>query len=272
MNVQIKRILVALDSSPHSRAALESAATLAERLDAELLGVFVEDIDLMQLAALPFARELGITSAGYRTLDPHAMARSLNAQAQKARAALRTVALHHHVHWTFRSMRGRVLDELRAASSDVDLIALGSAGHMAASGRRLGSTARNLVTCVTCSVLIEHARKHRGASLLLLYEDSASADAALARAQDLAVARDGALLIALVGAAATRQRLRERIEPALRANPRATVVELDDGPVALRALAQRYDCGLVLIAHDSAVLARDPELLGELGYPILVTR
>jgi len=39
----LNRIIVALDSSPASMAALEVAADLAARNNAELIGVFVED-------------------------------------------------------------------------------------------------------------------------------------------------------------------------------------------------------------------------------------
>jgi K+-sensing histidine kinase KdpD len=39
----IKRILVALDASSHSNAALRMATELASQLDAELTGIFVED-------------------------------------------------------------------------------------------------------------------------------------------------------------------------------------------------------------------------------------
>ena len=42
----IRRILVALDASPHSRAALEAASDLALALKAELIGIFV-DMDSM---------------------------------------------------------------------------------------------------------------------------------------------------------------------------------------------------------------------------------
>src|SRR5512143_1804987 len=51
------RIWVALDESPRSAAALTAAADLAAGLDAELAGLFVEDISLQHLIGLPFARE-----------------------------------------------------------------------------------------------------------------------------------------------------------------------------------------------------------------------
>ena len=65
----IRRILVALDASRHSLAALEAAAELAARLKAELVGLFVEDIDLLRLAGLPFAREIRYPSAIIQQLD-----------------------------------------------------------------------------------------------------------------------------------------------------------------------------------------------------------
>ena len=43
-NARIRHIAVALDCSPHSRASLGAAAELARLLNAELTGIFVEDI------------------------------------------------------------------------------------------------------------------------------------------------------------------------------------------------------------------------------------
>ena len=64
----IRRILVAVDASTHSLAALEAASVLAEVLNAELVGIFVEDINLLRLAGLPFAREVRYQSALDRPL------------------------------------------------------------------------------------------------------------------------------------------------------------------------------------------------------------
>ena len=60
------RILVALDASPYSHAAIEVATILAADLRAELQALFIEDIDLLRLAALPFTREVDETSASMR--------------------------------------------------------------------------------------------------------------------------------------------------------------------------------------------------------------
>ena len=60
----IRRILLALEAGNGGSAAMEAATHLAAQLNAELHGLFLEDINLIRLAELPFAREIGLTSAG----------------------------------------------------------------------------------------------------------------------------------------------------------------------------------------------------------------
>jgi nucleotide-binding universal stress UspA family protein len=49
----IRKILVALDASLGSRAALRAAADLAAAMEAELSGVAVEDVELLRFAEAP---------------------------------------------------------------------------------------------------------------------------------------------------------------------------------------------------------------------------
>jgi single-stranded-DNA-specific exonuclease len=69
-----RRIVIALESGI-PEPELEAAVALARGLDAELLGLFVEDLDLLRFAALPFAHEIGLASAVRRRLDPAALER-----------------------------------------------------------------------------------------------------------------------------------------------------------------------------------------------------
>ena len=52
----VHRILVLLDASAHSLAELAATADLAAATEVELESLFVEDIKLVRLAGLPFAR------------------------------------------------------------------------------------------------------------------------------------------------------------------------------------------------------------------------
>ena len=87
---------------------------LARQLQAELLGLFIEDIDLVRLAALPLAAEVGSASAMRRALDPAAIERALQAEASRLRQSL-AVALGSEVAWSFRVTRASPVEAVAAA-------------------------------------------------------------------------------------------------------------------------------------------------------------
>lgn len=120
--MKIRRVIVGLDPAAQSRALLEAAFELAGQMQAELLGLFVENQDLLHFAGLPFAREVGFESATRRALDVESMERSLRALAKEARQALESVAGRTQVQWSFRIVRGAPAAELLAAAEESDLV------------------------------------------------------------------------------------------------------------------------------------------------------
>jgi len=120
--MKIRRIVVKVDPARRRRAVLEAAAALAEKLEAELVGLFVENVDLLHFAGLPFAREVGFTSATRRPLDVAAMERSLRALAKDAHETLALVARGTPVRWSFRVARGPEAPELLAGATAEDLV------------------------------------------------------------------------------------------------------------------------------------------------------
>jgi nucleotide-binding universal stress UspA family protein len=123
--ITIRKILVALDTSPHGLAALEAAANLAAELRAELQGLFVEDVNLLRLAGLPFAREITLSSSAPRQLDAASMERTLRARAEEVRRCLASTADRVSVRWTFQVMRGHVTRATLEASAEADLLIMG---------------------------------------------------------------------------------------------------------------------------------------------------
>lgn len=159
--MRARRILVALDGSPESRAALVSAARLAIPAEAEITGLFVEDVELLRLAGLPFAREAGVSSGVFRRLDLDDIERRFRLAAERAREALREVAGETGVRSSFRVTRGRVVPELLAAAPEAGVVAAGRrSGHTSGSGR-LGGTLRSLIARLPVPVLVGGARAPR---------------------------------------------------------------------------------------------------------------
>ncbi len=124
-----RRILVALDASVGSFAALEAAADLAGRSQAELLGLFVEDANLFRIARLPSARHVGLPSGADETLDVRAVENQLRAVAARARSALEAAGRRMQVRVTFQVARGHVAREVALAAEEADLLILGWASR-----------------------------------------------------------------------------------------------------------------------------------------------
>ncbi len=123
---RIRRIAVALSGEHSDAPVLESIARLASEMAAELSGVFVEDVDLLRLAQLPFAREFSLLTSAERPLESAELERQLRAQAAAVQRALASSAERAGVAWSFSVRRGPFAAQLLEAALDVDLTVLGA--------------------------------------------------------------------------------------------------------------------------------------------------
>jgi len=103
--------------APGHGARPEAAARLARELEAEFLGLFVEDADLVRLASLPFAREVGLASASLLSMDLSGLERQLRAQAARVEQALQSI-LGPAPGWSFRVERATPERAVEAALAE----------------------------------------------------------------------------------------------------------------------------------------------------------
>ena len=256
----IKRILIALDASPHSLSALEAAAELATSLRAELLGLFVEDINLLRLAELPFAREVGHFSGTVRRVSTRHLERQLQTQAGRARQALDAIAGRAQVQWSFQVTRGQIASELQAAALDADLVILGKAGW---SGQRcLGSHARTFLAHTRGSTLILQEGVGLGLPVLVLYDGSRATQSALAAGTELMRAREGHLtvFVAADGQPEARRLQAESAEWLRQRGLRASYRWLARADVPRLCHAVRAEGGGMLVLHRDTPLLRGKAL------------
>ena len=272
----IRRILVALDASPHSQAALEAAAELAARFGAELQGLFVEDVNLLRLAELPFTREMGLFSPTRRRLDTQGVERQLRAQARRVHRALAVAAERAQVRWSFRVARGTIPTELLAAASEVDLIILGKAGWSLARRRRLGSTARTVAFQAPSLTLILEEGARLGRPVLAVYDGSASARRALIAAAVLAKEDEGGLVVILAdGPDAVRQLQGEAADWLGETAVEARYHSLARSSASkLAHIVRTEGCGTFVLPAGSELLQDEGllALLDEVESPVLLVR
>jgi hypothetical protein len=120
----MRRIAITLDAFEVSSAALEQAVLLAERMGAQLEGIFVEDIDLIEVAGLPFLREFRSVSRSEDAISLNRMEQELRVLARRAERLLSEQASRHNVAWSFRIWRGSIDTDLLAADVEADVFAL----------------------------------------------------------------------------------------------------------------------------------------------------
>jgi len=146
------RILVALDASRNSLTALKAAAEVASLMHADLQAVFVEDVNLLRLAGLPFVHEIGLYSAIRRPFDGPTAEREFRMLANQMRRAVAQTAVSARVNWSFQIARGNVAQELLTASSAAELLMLGRVGRTP--GKRFGATAQRVIRQALCPVFL----------------------------------------------------------------------------------------------------------------------
>lgn len=165
------KVLVALDRSPHGRAALERAAALASRLNAELVGIYVEDEELVRLSGHSFACQVSTQGGVVREINIESMRRQLRADATLARRQLESCGRARSVPTRFIARHGAVTAELLDASVQADYVVVGRSRSEGPTSRS-GSTARMVARHARRPVLVTHSGHSRAHSMLLLLEGS----------------------------------------------------------------------------------------------------
>ena len=111
-DVGIRRVIACF--SPGYGRRPEQVARLAQELEAELQGLFIEDVELLRFASLPFAREIGIASAQARSMDVASLERQLRAQARALEQALAAILGPGPAGWSLRVERSSPLVAIEA--------------------------------------------------------------------------------------------------------------------------------------------------------------
>jgi nucleotide-binding universal stress UspA family protein len=274
---KIRRILVALDASSGSLAALRASAGLAAALQAELVGLFVEDVNLIRLSALPFAQEVRWPSARRQQLNEQLMEQQLRLRASVARRALALAADQLEVAWTFTVVRGRVTEAVMEACLDADLLSLGRASRTMARRSRMGSTARAVAERSPRSVLLARQASDMDWPVVVTYDGSELARRGLAAGIRLAQRYENNLIVLILGedresAAPLVGEVQAQIEP-IPLHVDFRFVSAGDAD-QLVAIVRDQSCSLVILAGETPSLRGEALqlLLDGLECPVMVMR
>lgn len=123
MNGPHSRVLIALDPGISRNSSLRAIASLVNEAVTEVIGLFVEDALLLQLARSPVAREITF-EAGDRVAGTDQVERQFRAQAARLRAVFETETGRAGLRGDFRVIRGELATELMRAAALADVLVL----------------------------------------------------------------------------------------------------------------------------------------------------
>jgi nucleotide-binding universal stress UspA family protein len=272
----LQRILVALNASPQSQAALDAAIRLAAVFGGEVKGLFIEDETLLRTAQLPFAQEVRAYTAPPRRLNNQRMQRQMRHQAKHAEHALQYAAQQAEVEFDFETVQGRVTRELLRAAATVDLLVLGKTST-ASSRRQLGSTSETVLADAPTSVLVLREAVPVQQPILTYYDGSEGAAATLRMAVQIAHRGGPRPLTVLIPPReeSETRRLRDEVQDQYGSSELSLYVypltQVESS--RLSAFARRTG-GLVILPAACNPLDQVPlkEFLYEIDRPLLVTR
>jgi hypothetical protein len=231
---RVQRVTLAVrEPAPH---LLDAAAALARDLQAQLAALFVEDLTLLRVAALPVTREIGGVSGVSRAFDLADLERMLRWQAQQLHEQLASAARAASLAWSFDVRRGDLLEQALELLAPEQAVVL---------GRRRATAGR------------ARPEERSGVTVVL---DAAQGDLCALHIA-LRVAHGGSVSVLLTGRHADLPALRVRIEREIGSPTAGGKIELTvEGPRALLTRSDPASRGRTLVL-SGAVARSDPRTL-----------
>lgn len=197
-----RRIILDLYQSFANRRAMAQAAELARLLRLDLLGVYIEDEAVHELAGLPFARELRLPSHEWVLVDADQVAADFRHAATTAERMLAETAATLGVASVFQTMRGDPAEAIAGLLRASDIIVLTEPrthGELL-TGAPAQSWRAALGAGASVLLLPPKVTRRRGPVAVLVADPE---DRGLITAARIALAADETLLILLTGSDAT---------------------------------------------------------------------
>lgn len=186
----VSRVLIALDAMQENASALETAIALAAHRQSELMMLFIEDMNLVNLAGLPFASEIDRISATERKLNSTQMTRTFRSQVQRLTRQLDQMTRQKNVPYSLKIVRGHYMQEALSAFEVMDVLFM---------CRTVGKYSRRSMEQALVRQKQESLYHVSSNAVWLLYNDTPAIERAFSLASDIAAATQRNLVVMIYG-------------------------------------------------------------------------
>jgi len=152
-------LLVALDTSAQSLAALEMGVELASMGGCSMKGVYIEEKKLQDACLSSISREVELATTSNRSFDMERLASIHRAQAAHARQAIEMASERRRIDWEFEVRHGVASEVIQELGKVSEMVLMGSRSMNWGQGSGFGSTALPMITRYPGSLFL--ARKSK---------------------------------------------------------------------------------------------------------------
>jgi hypothetical protein len=206
-----RRIVVGLRSASNAERAIAAATVLASVIEARIVGLFVQEEIMLDLAEFPFARVLDFDKPQPRKVSRQSMNEAFVRTAAICRRTLSNHAGKARVGWSFSTRQGEFKATVEAEAGSGDYVVLSSETH--GTGIRALIDALRMMPANVAGVVvagIDGARRSSGPVVAIDDGDATGARTVALAARLAAVEGKSLHLFAVAAADADAQRIQAR--------------------------------------------------------------
>ncbi len=178
------RVVIWLDPTAPQEESLHMLTGLGAA--AEILGLFIEDMSLLELSCLPVTREITFEGAAARQMDQRKIERQFRAHGARMQNLFKTAAKKFGASHSFRVTRGELGAELLKASSDCDMLVLSHSRRHFGPHLTIRTRLNELLTGGPPTLVFVQEQWRTGQRVAALFDGSPQSEAALRTAAAIA--------------------------------------------------------------------------------------
>lgn len=183
---EFRRILVAVDTSSHSLAALEAAAHLAQKMEANIHGLFVHEELWQKIGRLPTMRTINELTGHDEELEKRSLDKQIELLKKRLKRRIDSISREYNLSHSWESVKGNVEEAILQAAEDADLITIGRRGSSFPQKKKLGSSAKAIIRKADKPILILKRGLKLGESIMVVYDGSRESQRCLRMAISMA--------------------------------------------------------------------------------------
>lgn len=185
-SIKMTEILVALDHSSHSRAALESAAFIAQLMEARIHGLFVHDNQWLRISKLSSLSEIDELTGRISPIGREAVEKEIQKLERSIKRHFEIISRQHQLPHRWSTEKGKVAEKVLEAAENCDIITIGSKGRSYSKTKKLGSTAATIIQSANKPILILQKRHNLNYPPIVIFDGSKKSVSALKIAEQIA--------------------------------------------------------------------------------------